>query len=125
MNKDVTSSSEIEKKIDNIEWKLETEVLSIDKERQLVDMIKNLKIDLKESKTHEELSKEVRFSKKDLDALKKNSEEYHKKVLELSDESTKYHQRMIYYFNTSEDIKKQIHYINIILKRKSKWMNLR
>ena len=43
MNKDVTSSSEIEKKIDNIEWKLETEVLSIDKERQLVDMIKNLK----------------------------------------------------------------------------------
>ena len=39
--------------------------------------------------------------------MKKNSEEYHKKVLELSDESTKYHQRMIYYFNTSEDIKKE------------------
>jgi len=48
MNKDIASSSEIEKKIDTIEWKLETEVLSIDKERQLVDMIKNLKIDLKE-----------------------------------------------------------------------------
>ncbi|HNR44938.1 MAG TPA: hypothetical protein PKH80_07215, partial [Methanofastidiosum sp.] len=46
-NKDITSSSEIEKKIDNIEWKLETEVLSLDKERQLVDIIKDLKKDLK------------------------------------------------------------------------------
>jgi len=70
-------------------------------------MIKDLKKDLKESKTYEDLSKEARFSRKDLDELKKNSEEYHKKVLELSDESTKYHERMIYYFNTSEDLKKE------------------
>ena len=106
-NKDITSSSEIEKKIDNIEWKLETEVLSLDKERQLVDIIKDLKKDLKESKNYEALSKEARFSRKDLDTLKKNSEEFHKKVLELSDESTKYHERMIYYFNSSEGIKKE------------------
>ena len=88
----------IESEIKKIDKIIETRVLDIKKENQLVKNANDLRKKL--NAIHEDESK-----KDEADELKKVSEEYHTKVVELSEEAQKCHEKMLEYFRKTDEIR--------------------
>jgi len=83
------------KKIDKI---IETRVLDIKKENQLVKNANDLRKQLMEIKEDDKVKDEAI-------ALKKVSEDHHAKVVELSEQAQEFHEKMLNYFRTTDDIR--------------------
>ena len=83
------------KKIDKI---IETRVLDIKKENQLVKNANDLRKELAEIKEDDKVKEEVA-------ELKKQSEEYHAKVVELSEQAQEAHEQMLSYFRKTDEIR--------------------
>ena len=83
------------KKIDKI---IETRVLDIKKENQLVKNANDLRKQLTEIKEDEDAKSEAQN-------LKKISEEHHDKVVELSTQAQEFHEEMLNYFRKTDDIR--------------------
>jgi phosphoserine phosphatase len=89
----------IEKEIEKIDKTVETNVLDIKKENQLVKKANDLRKQLNEFKEDEKV-------KAVADKLKTDSEEYHSKVVELSENAQEYHEKMLEYFKKTDKIRK-------------------
>ncbi|MCI5736482.1 MULTISPECIES: phosphoserine phosphatase SerB [Methanobrevibacter] len=83
------------KKIDKI---IETRVLDIKKENQLVKNANDLRKELAEIKEDDKVKEEAA-------ELKKKSEEYHAKVVELSEQAQEAHEQMLSYFRKTDEIR--------------------
>ena len=83
------------KKIDKI---IETRVLDIKKENQLVKNANDLRKELAEIKEDDKVKEEAA-------ELKKKSEEYHAKVVELSEKAQEAHEQMLSYFRKTDEIR--------------------
>ena len=83
------------KKIDKI---IETRVLDIKKENQLVKNANDLRKELAEIKEDDKVKEEAA-------ELKKQSEEYHAKVVELSEQAQEAHEQMLSYFRKTDEIR--------------------
>lgn len=83
------------KKIDKI---IETRVLDIKKENQLVKNANDLRKQLMEIQEDEKVKDEAQD-------LKKVSEEHHAKVVELSTQAQEFHENMLNYFRKTDDIR--------------------
>ena len=83
------------KKIDKI---IETRVLDIKKENQLVKNANDLRKELAEIKEDDKVKEEAA-------ELKKKSEEFHAKVVELSEQAQEAHEQMLSYFRKTDDIR--------------------
>ena len=83
------------KKIDKI---IETRVLDIKKENQLVKSANDLRKELAEIKEDDKVKEEAA-------ELKKQSEEYHAKVVELSEQAQEAHEQMLSYFRKTDEIR--------------------
>ena len=83
------------KKIDKI---IETRVLDIKKENQLVKTANDLRKQLAEIKEDNKVKEEAA-------ELKKQSEEYHAKVVELSEQAQEAHEQMLSYFRKTDEIR--------------------
>ena len=83
------------KKIDKI---IETRVLDIKKENQLVKNANDLRKELAEIKEDDKIKEEAA-------ELKKQSEEYHAKVVELSEQAQEAHEQMLSYFRKTDEIR--------------------
>jgi phosphoserine phosphatase len=83
------------KKIDKI---IETRVLDIKKENQLVKNANDLRKQLMEIQEDEKVKDEAQN-------LKKISEEHHSKVVELSSQAQEFHEKMLNYFRKTDDIR--------------------
>ena len=83
------------KKIDKI---IETRVLDIKKENQLVKTANDLRKQLAEIKEDNKVKEEAA-------ELKKKSEEYHAKVVELSEQAQEAHEQMLSYFRKTDEIR--------------------
>ena len=83
------------KKIDKI---IETRVLDIKKENQLVKSANDLRKELAEIKEDDKVKEEAA-------ELKKQSEEYHNKVVELSEQAQEAHEQMLSYFRKTDEIR--------------------
>ncbi|MGO9386603.1 MAG: phosphoserine phosphatase SerB [Methanobacterium sp.] len=83
------------KKIDKV---IETQVLDIRKENELVKQVSELQKQLKPMKENEETREEAV-------KLKELSESYHARVVELSDQAQETHEQMIKYFEKIDDIR--------------------
>ena len=83
------------KKIDKI---IETRVLDIKKENQLVKSANDLRKELAEIKEDDKVKEEAA-------ELKKKSEEYHAKVVELSEQAQEAHEQMLSYFRKTDEIR--------------------
>jgi len=79
--------------IEHLEWKLETTVMKLDKEKKIVDRIRELKENYK-------------ISEEGMDAdVRTKIDVYHREVSKRAEESKKCHERMIYYFDRAREVK--------------------
>ena len=88
----------IENEIKKIDKIIETRVLDIKKENQLVKTANDLRKQLAEIKEDNKVKEEAA-------ELKKESEEYHAKVVELSEQAQEAHEQMLSYFRTTDEIR--------------------
>jgi len=92
--------SNIQAEINKIDKTIQTKVLDIRKENELVKRVSDLTKQLKKIQSDEE-------EEKTAEALKEKSENYHQKVVELSDKAQAVHEEMIEYFNQIDGIREK------------------
>ena len=90
--------SNIQAEINKIDKTIQTKVLDIRKENELVKRVSDLTKQLKKIQSDEEEEKAA-------EELKEKSETYHQKVVELSDKAQAIHEEMIDYFNQIDGIR--------------------
>lgn len=90
----------IEAEIKKIDKTIQTKVLDIRKENELVKRVSDLTKKLKKIQEDEEQEKAA-------EDLKEKSEEYHQQVVELSDKAQSVHEEMIEYFNQIDGIREK------------------
>jgi phosphoserine phosphatase len=90
----------IEKEIKRIDKTIETKVLDIRKENELIKKVQDL------SKKLQEMQKDEKVQKEALE-LRELSESYHAKVVEFSDEAQTTHEKMLEYFQKIDEIRTQ------------------
>lgn len=88
----------IENEIKKIDKIIETRVLDIKKENQLVKSANDLRKQLMEIKEDDKVKEEAA-------ELKKQSEEFHAKVVELSEQAQEAHEQMLSYFRKTDEIR--------------------
>lgn len=92
--------SNIQAEINKIDKTIQTKVLDIRKENELVKRVSDLTKQLKKIQSEEE-------EEKTATQLKEKSELYHQKVVELSDKAQAVHEEMIEYFNKIDGIREE------------------
>lgn len=92
--------SNIQAEINKIDKTIQTKVLDIRKENELVKRVSDLTKQLKKIQSDEE-------EEKTASQLKEKSEQYHQKVVELSDKAQAVHEEMIEYFNQIDGIREK------------------
>ena len=93
--------SNIQAEINKIDKTIQTKVLDIRKENELVKRVSDLTKQLKKIQSDEE------EEEKTATQLKEKSELYHQKVVELSDKAQAVHEEMIEYFNKIDGIREE------------------
>lgn len=92
--------SNIQAEINKIDKTIQTKVLDIRKENELVKRVSDLTKQLKKIQSDEE-------EEKTAEQLKEKSEHYHQQVVELSDKAQAVHEEMIEYFNKIDGIREK------------------
>jgi phosphoserine phosphatase len=90
----------IQDEIKRLEKTIETRVLDIRKENELVNKVTDLRKNLQSLQEDEETREEAL-------ELKEKSESYHAKVVELSDQAQETHEKMLEYFRKIDEIRSQ------------------
>ncbi|ADZ10294.1 phosphoserine phosphatase SerB [Methanobacterium lacus] len=88
----------IQNEIDKIEKTIETKVLDMRKENELVKKVQDLSKTLSEMKEDEKVQTEAT-------ALKEVSEAHHAKVVEFSDKAQETHEKMLEYFKNIDEVR--------------------
>ena len=88
----------LENEINKIDKIIETRVLDIKKENQLVKNANDLRKELSEIKEDDNVKEEAQ-------KLKKTSEEYHQSVVDLSENAQEAHEKMLDYFKKTDEIR--------------------
>jgi phosphoserine phosphatase len=91
---------QVEDEIKRLEKTIETRVLDIRKENELVKKVTDLRKKLQGMQEDEE-------SRSEALKLKEESESYHAKVVELSDQAQETHEKMLEYFRKIDEIRSQ------------------
>ncbi len=91
----IRSEEEINEDIQRVEWVIQTSVLSIPRERKLVERVEKLRKELAHARELREKLRSVGDRRIEVDALRISSSKIHSKVLALSRESQLNHQNMI------------------------------
>jgi len=97
--------NELRKEIDHLEFKQQTEVLTTEKERALVDRISELKEEFKKKKEQLEQNQELKSFLVDAQGLRDQASEYHKKAKEYADLAQEFHDKMIECFREADKVR--------------------
>ncbi|MEK6886934.1 MAG: hypothetical protein AABW88_03810 [Nanoarchaeota archaeon] len=85
----------IKKEIKAMEYKVETEGLSFDKEQKLMKIIKEKRKQLEEASPHAGLNPEARKLSDEIDSIRAKADEKHREMRVKADESQKKHEEVI------------------------------
>lgn len=99
--------SDIRRQIERLEFKIETEGLSFEKEKKLMDVIKGLKKRYKEAQKISGVWGRIHETSGQIDEKKKQAEEVHKEIQKKAEESQKMHEEMIALSKEVDELKKQ------------------
>ncbi|MHC1623496.1 MAG: coiled-coil protein [Candidatus Methanospirareceae archaeon] len=99
------SLHELRREIDLLEFKQQTEVLSTDKERQLVDKISALQEEFLTKKAQLEQDKELKTLLEEAQTLRDKASKYHEKVTKYADLAQEQHDKMIATFNEVDAVR--------------------
>ncbi|MCK4270881.1 MAG: phosphoserine phosphatase [Methanogenium sp.] len=86
---------ELQKQIEYMEFQQQTQVISTDKERELIEKIKHMKSSIKEQETELEQNKEIHSKLQDARDFRKSASELHAKVTESAELAQKHHDLMV------------------------------
>jgi len=93
----------LEREIETIDWKIQTNPLSLDEERELVERVKILENQLEVYRSIKGIKDEIARLKNEAKALKEEIASHGEKILEVAGQSQKFHLNMIEHL---ENIKK-------------------
>jgi len=96
------SRSYLEGKIERIEWKIQTESLPLDIERQLINQIMTLESQMEVYRRIEKIKEKIVDLKREAEKLKANTLSYRSRILEIAAQSQEFHMKMV----------KKIEYVN-------------
>ncbi|MDI6858951.1 MAG: phosphoserine phosphatase SerB [Methanocellales archaeon] len=99
------SLDELRREIDKLEFRQQTEVLSIDKERQLVERISSLQEKYLKKKEQLEQNIELKTLLEEAQTLWNHASEYHEKVTEYANLAQEQHEKMIATFREVDQIR--------------------
>ena len=86
---------ELQKQIEFLEFRQQTEVFSTDKERELIDKIKQMKEQAREQEAELEQHQEIRTKLSQGRDFRREASEIHAKVTEMADLAQKHHDAMV------------------------------
>ena len=89
------SRSYLEKEIERIEWKIQTEPLPLDVERQLIDQVKALEAQMEFYRRIEKINSKIADLKREADRLKADSLDYRSRIQEIAAQSQEFHLKML------------------------------
>src|SRR3989338_1487703 len=129
--------SKIKQHIEKLEFKIETEAISFEKEKELMKKIKGLKKLYGESSIIEEVNKKMRNISDEIKKMRKEANESHKSIQEKARQSQIMHEEILkisaeidkikvdeeYAFRKFSEFKKKFNGVNEQLKEKLKEMN--
>jgi len=101
------SISELEKEIEALEFKQQTEVLSIPKERELVGKIASLRKELHKKKRELEENPELMSLIEEANALRDEASSYHRMLTEQADLAQKCHDQMMALFRQADEVRRE------------------
>ena len=87
--------ADLQKQIDQLEYNQQTQAMSHDKEKELVDKIKQLRNDLKKQEEELEQNKDIRSKLQEAREYRKQASDLHAKVTEAAELAQKYHDIMV------------------------------
>jgi uncharacterized coiled-coil DUF342 family protein len=96
---------DIQREIENLEWKIQTTSLTVKEEELLIDQVRRLESQLlvqKQIKKSKDKLMELRTEGKALETEAKN---YHEKLSALAQQSQKFHEEMLKTFNQARGLK--------------------
>ncbi|MBT3940687.1 hypothetical protein HOD83_03220 [Candidatus Woesearchaeota archaeon] len=112
----VPSSGPIRKQIKDLEYNMQTEALSFNKEKKIMDQIKKLKVDLNKILAHEEGLKSSRTKFNDARVVKKQADDIHSEIQKLAQESSKIFEDLTKLSKDIANIKAQRNTVQLVLK---------
>ena len=86
---------ELQKQIEYMEYRQQTEVFTTDKERELIDKIKQMKGQVREQEAELEQNKEMRTKIAEAREFRKQASDLHAKVTEVAELAQKHHDLMV------------------------------
>jgi len=86
---------ELQKQIEHLEFRQQTEVFKPEKERELIEKIKQMKTDIREQEAEFEQNKEMRTKLNDARTFRKEASDIHAKVTEVADLAQQHHDQMV------------------------------
>jgi uncharacterized coiled-coil DUF342 family protein len=86
---------ELQKQIEYLDFKQQTEVFTVDQERELIDKIKQMKESVREQEAELEQNKEVKTKLTQAKDFRKTASDLHAKVTELAELAQNHHDQMV------------------------------
>lgn len=93
---------ELQKQIEHLEFRQQTEVISTDKERELIDKIKQMKESMKEQEAELEQNKEIKAKINSARDFRKEASELHAKVTEMAELAQTHHDMMVEFYRKAD-----------------------
>ena len=93
---------ELQKQIEHLEFRQQTEVISTDKERELIDKIKQMKSSVREQEAELEQNKEIKTKITSAREYRKEASDLHAKVTEMAELAQKHHDLMVDFYRNAD-----------------------
>ena len=94
--------------IKRLEWKLQTEALSVKKYDELHDKLESMQEQQEKQKEAKDSGSKFKEITRELDILRKEARKLHQEVLNKSDNAKKHHEEMISMFPTVKELRKSV-----------------
>lgn len=98
---------QIEKKIEKLEWELQTKPASPERERQIVDQIQVLATELEILQQADRYHNKFVEARKKIENLKKARRAINLEIKQLANQSQQFHEQMIENFDKAKEVKKE------------------
>jgi len=117
---------ELQKELKGIEWKIQTTSLDLQEEKQLIENVKQIEMQLNVYKKIEQHSQKITELQKELDVLKAEANAFHQELAGTAQKSQETHTNMLAKISESKRIKSEadgIHNAYLQVKEKAKPLN--
>jgi uncharacterized coiled-coil DUF342 family protein len=95
----------IQNQIDKIEWKIQTEITSIDEEKKLVNQVKKLETELNSLEIRKKNLEKINYLQVELNQINDYVEIFHGNILNIAEKSQFYHEKIVKLNETLKSLK--------------------